>query len=382
MKNDPNDLLFENDSNDLLSQSSQESSSVDSNDLLSQSKTNNENVSTLDRFMGASVSGPSGIKNPEDSLTMLGQFSGQTIGTATGGPVGGYVGSVTGTAVGSALEEIIKSSKYGRDFNLNKVKSDTAMTALTDGLLRGVSSGYFRREIANETMNSLGRKIGEMKTAISDMGSNNPSLSVPKAKIVNFLDDTFGKTLNPFGKASLVLKRWRNILSDPKTTHISPRALIELEDDLGDVAKFANQKLGGVSLVPDVQKSAMNTAAKRLRGIVSSEVDDVATKAGFPQFAKNSKQLSKLKEKFPTSELKKNTLFPGIPQTFAAATGGAIAGIGTGNPLVGLSAGFLIESLQSPAIRSSLYDGMTRRGMGNIVSLLASESVRKIDNEQ
>jgi hypothetical protein len=328
---------------------------------------------TLETLLSGSIGGPSSLVSPTKNM----ESTLPTAGQALGGFFGGYGGSVAGTAAGSALEQVIKSGLRGKEFNLGKMTSDTATTAIVEGLLRGTGKVLFRREIANQTMNSLGRKLGQMKTALSEIGQSNTSVGIPKQKLLDVLTSEMEKTNVPFGKASVVLNRWKNFLIKSPSKNVSPSALMELEDDMGNVAKFASQKMGGISLVPEVAKKSLNSSAKAVRSMVSGEVDNLAAQNGMTDFGKISKQISSLKEKFPNSELRSGKLLPGVPATFFASGGGLAAGLATQNPIVGLATGMMIEGLQSPAIRGGLYNAIYNTGLGRMATLGASELARQ-----
>lgn len=328
---------------------------------------------TIETLLSGSIGGIPSLVSPTPNMEQTLPMAGQ----ALGGFFGGYAGSVGGTAAGSALEQIIKSGVRGKKFDLGKMTSDTASTAIVEGLLRGAGNVLFRREIAAEAMGALGRKLGAMKTTLAEIGQNNPSASIPKEKVLNLIQSELDKTNVPFGKASVVLNKWKNFLSKSSTKTVSPSSLMELEDDMGSVAKFSTQQAGGISLVPDVQKKALNASAKKIRSVVSGEVDNLASKYGMSDFEKISKQISALKEKFPNSELKSGRLLPGVPATWFSSGSGLLAGLTTHNPVIGLTAGMMIEGLQSPVIRNALFQGIAKTGLGRAATIGASELARQ-----
>ncbi len=332
-----------------------------------------------ERLLSASIGGIApavgGAKESESSLPMIGQ--------ALGSVFGGYGGGVAGAGVGSALEQMVKKVR-GNDFDITKVGVDTATTALVDGVMRGAGKLLFRKEIAGELIKSLGRKVGEGKDILRSLGDKFTTLHVEKQPILDFIENKLGQSFDKSGQAGVTLRRWSKIISDYPSDKIPPRMLIEFEDKLGSTARYVDSPF-----TPKVPNKQLDSGLKELRKIVSSEVDDLAERASpmatdesgtslLKNFKKNSKDLSKIKSKFPDKDLKTESIIPGETKRAVSVMGGGAVLAKTGSFPAATVAGITIEALQNSAMRKALYDSLIKTGASDVFRMLASEGSREV----
>lgn len=332
-----------------------------------------------ERMLSASIGGiaPSvgGAKEAESSLPMIGQV--------LGGAFGGYAGGVAGTGVGSAMEQMVKSVR-GNDFDITKVGADTATTALVDGLLRGTGKILFRKEIAGEMIQALGRRVGEGKELMRQLGDKFNTLHVEKKPILDFIEGKLSNTFDKSGQAGITLRRWSKILSDYPSDKIPPRMLIELEDKLGSTARYVDSPF-----TPKVPNKQLDIGVKELRKIVSKEVDGISKKATpmgaddvqegiLKNFGKNSKDLHKIKSKFPDKDLKTESIIPGETKRAVSVMSVGAVLAKTGSLPAATVAGITIEALQNSAMRKALYNSIIGTGIGDTLRIGASEAGREL----
>jgi hypothetical protein len=333
-----------------------------------------------ERLLSASIGGVApavgGAKEAEASLPMIGQI--------LGGSFGGYAGSIAGTGVGSALEQMVKNVR-GQGFDITKVGTDTASTALVDGVLRGAGKLLFRKEIAGELIQSLGRRIGEGKELLRELGDKFPkTLGVEKKPIIDFIETRLGQTFDKSGQAGLTLKRWSKILTDYPSDKVPPRMLIELEDKLGSTAKYVDSPF-----TPKVPNKQLDSGVKELRKFVSNEVDNLSKKAApmgaddtqealLRNFKKNSKDISRIKKQFPDKDLKAESVIPGETKRAVSVMGGAAVGSAMRSTPAAVVAGITIEALQNSAARRALYNSIVKTGVSDVFRIGASEAGRQV----
>lgn len=219
-------------------------------------------------------------------------------GQLVGGRFGGLPGAIGGTMFGEAGRQSIGALRGERlpfKTRAGRLALAGGTTATLEGLTRGAVK-LFPREAAKRTLKVAGTKVNEIRQALIEMGEANPALQVSTQKIAAFVNKELARIKVPFGKGYGVLRKWGEFLNNPETPpNLSPATLIELEDDLGAAAKFARPQRGMMQ-VPQVEKRAVNVGLKQARTAVSNEVDAVASKAGFPEFAKRSKEVSKARQ--------------------------------------------------------------------------------------
>lgn len=335
-----------------------------------------------ERLLSASIGGITpavgGAKESESTLPMVGQV--------IGGTLGGYGGSVLGTGVGSSLEQMVKNVR-GKGFDITKVGTDVASTALVDGVLRGAGKLLFRKEIASELIQSLGRRIGEGKDLLRTLGDRFPkTLGVDKKPIVEFIEKRLGETFDKSGQAGLTLKRWSKILSDYPNDKVPPRMLIELEDKLGSTAKYVDSPF-----TPKVPNKQLDVGVKELRRFVSGEVDGLAKKATpmgaddyqeslLRNFKKNSTDISRIKKRFPDKALKSESVIPGETKRAVSVMGGGAVGVATGSTPAAVLAGISIEALQNSAARQAMYNTLVKTGIGDAFRVISSEVGREVSD--
>jgi hypothetical protein len=255
---------------------------------------------------------------------------------------------------------------------------------LVDGILRGSGKLLFRKEIAGEMIQALGRRVGEGKELMRQFGDKYKLLHVEKKPIMEFIEKKLGETFDKSGQAGITLRRWSKILSDYPSDKIPPRMLIELEDKLGSTAKYVNSPF-----TPKVPNKQLDSGIKELRRMVSKEVDGVAKKTTpfssdemqesvLRNFKKNSTDLHKIKTKFPDKDLKSESIIPGETKRAVSVMGGAAAGAAAQSTPVGIISGITIEALQNSAARQALYNSLVKTGVGDAVRIGASEIGRDV----
>lgn len=268
-------------------------------------------------------------------------------GQAIGGTFGGMKGAVGGAMVGQAGKQAIDYLKGGDKPDVGAVGKEGLVTGLVEGLTRGTGKVFFRKQIANEALQGLSKKLGAMKKALSD----NPQIKSASKPILDSLKTAYNDLEAPLqtGKTAKVLRTW--IAHLEKNPNLPAKTLIRLEEQLGKAAEYGEYKKGVFQAATDIANPQANKIARAGRTQVSDIVDDLAEKSGQKGFGKTSKELSKMIAKFPEFDPTKQ--YGGFGQRLVTSS---MAGMATGNPLIGAGAYVAQRTLQSPEVRNALFN--------------------------
>ena len=272
--------------------------------------------------------------HPEEHLyPMIGQLAGS----------GSFLGSVGGSMAGQGIKQAVQPLR-GNKPDLGEVGREGLVTGAIEGATRGAGNFIFRRQIANNLLSQLGKKLGSMKQAISA----NPDLSIPSDQIYFPLKQAVEEIAVPHGPQSTIINKWLRFMENNPS--LSGKHLIELESDLGEVAKFGEIQKGAFVMPSGVKKPSLNSIAKETRRGVSNAVDKLAEEGGQKGFGDVSKQISKLLRNPETTDVTRAT--GGFGSRLVAT--GAVGGL-TRNPLAGIATYFGMQMLQSPELRNLAF---------------------------
>lgn len=309
------------------------------------------------------IAGPMGLvasalgHREEDILPMAGQ--------AVGTPLG-FLGATGGAIAGEGLKQAVQPLR-GKTSDLKEVAKTGGITALIEGLTRGTGKFLFRRQLKNEAKNILGKKLAEMKSAMS----KNPAEVVDSMDIYIPLKEEFDKVAVPHGPQAAIIRKWLSFME--KNPKLTSRNLIEMEKDLGEVSRYGEFEKGAL-ITPTVKKPALNTIAKQSRKQVSDIVDVEAEKQRQKGFGKISKQLAKILQNPESYDVTRTS---GNVLSRIAAAG--VAGGYTRNPLVAGATYLGMEALQSPEARNMAFKAVRNpvaRATGTATKLTLSEMAR------
>lgn len=267
------------------------------------------------------------------------------IGQLGGGRFGGYRGAVAGAAIGEAGKQAVETLKGERKPSLGEFAGNVGLTALLEGLTRGTGKLFFRKQIANDTLEQLSKKLAGMKEGMMANPSNQ-AISDPIRKTI---EEAYSMLPEPVkrGGTDDVLKRWMSYLKENPV--LNANDLIAMETDLGNAASYG-QVVKGVFQPAEVPNPATNQVAKLGRTSVSDTVDRMSESSGQVGFKETSKKISKLLERYPDFDPTK------AYGSFAGRMGTAIGATAlTGHPLVGVGAYAAEKFLQNPTVRNILF---------------------------
>lgn len=271
-------------------------------------------------------------------------MAGQAIGSGLGGGVGATAGAMIGQSANQAIKAIPgqKFIQEGKP-SIGEVGKEGLITGLIEGVTRGTGKLIFRRQIANKQLSDLGMKLGEMKKALSA----NPNLGVASEEVYLPLKQSMEEVAVPHGPQSTIMNKWLRFME--KNPKLSAKNLIEMEKDLGEVAKYGEFEKGAF-VAPTIKKPALNSAAKDSRRQVSGIVDTMAEESGQKGFGDISRKISKLLENPDKTDVTKSS-----GHFLNRVIAGSAAGGITQNPLVGIATYLGLEGLQSPELRNAAF---------------------------
>lgn len=308
------------------------------------------------------ISPASNLLKYEELIPLLGQVS--------GGALAGLPGSVAGAAVGNALKQGIGIMKgKQKDFSNMDLATDTALTALFEGAARlPAFMAYRRLRAADDLANGAGAELSLAKNALSKVKE-----AVPIDDVLKPLQEGLDNIAVKSGSQAAQLNKWKLKIESLKKAgeqFIDGNTLIQMEDQLGAVAKFAKE--GGRQEIKNV---AANSLAKFMRNHVSNLVDDFAKSQGMDYFPKLSKQVSKL---IKISSKKTNSLIDTLRGGAIAGVIGTAAGSVTHNPLVGAAAFGLSELASNSGVQKLAYQGLEKTGLGRAATVGATQLGRSL----
>lgn len=279
----------------------------------------------------------------EEALPGIGQAVGGIFGDKVpikGAGLAGAVGGQTVGEVGRQAVNVLKGEAKG--FDLGKIGGDAAKTALVEGVTRGALGHVFRRQNTNKTLGELSKRLKGMKDALS----KNSKLGVDSMQVYVPLKEATEGVAVPHGQQSSIISKWLRFME--KNPKLTAKNLIELESDLGEVAKFGEFEKGAFIPATGVKKPALNTIAREGRTNVSNIVDKLAEESGQKGFGKVSKQISKILKRPESYDVTKT----GGNELSRIATA---LGIGSFSKLGGLLSYGAMKLAQSPTVRNKLF---------------------------
>lgn len=159
---------------------------------------------------------------------------------------------------------------------------------------------------------ATGRLTKSIQEVISKSKADPQNLGVARDEILKVLKEGYSKSKVPTGPQGTLFRKWIMKLENSSSkTNLTADTISEIEGAFGHVAKFGRDASSNPILAQ---------AAKQVNRFASGVLDDIANKAGNPEFAK----LSTDKSKILATLAKKTPLI-----TKLARAGGAI-GLGYG----------------------------------------------------
>jgi hypothetical protein len=257
----------------------------------------------------------------------------------------------------------------GEEFDPKMIASDAGLTAAFEAITRTPAAILFRQPRAmREITEGAGKRIGMALKDLAEKGKVDPNFRQASSKINAVIDSALSNVKDRSGAAGALINRWRKIINSGPTTDAN--TLIQFERALGDAADFGKaQKLEkGVTIA----NTALNNAVMDLRNRISGIVDNLAVRAGYKSFRKDSlavansfKKLSQ-KQQTPFHQMMKN------------AAVGVVAGAASGNPAVGAAASMAANELESRGTRQLLHALIEKTGAGRAATVGATEAGRRV----
>lgn len=310
------------------------------------------------------VLGPAGVISsaagiPEENLLpMVGQIAGNRFGMP---------GSVAGATIGQAARQAVQPLR-GNSLDVMALPKEAALTAATESIFRGAGSVFKKNRAVREITEGAGKQLSMALGKLADLSDTTPALSAPSKKFLDVIKPQLDKIKVPIGSQARILKRWVSVME--KNPNLTARELIELEQDLGEVAKFSSSQ-AGETVLKDFPKKALNKLVKEARNVVSDEVDNLAERAGISGF----KELSKKVSKNLAIAYGKDS---GVLRTIVTSGAlGGLVGTATQNPSLGFGISGVGIGLTNPIIKNALYRGIERTGLGRAATLGLSDIARR-----
>ena len=270
-------------------------------------------------------------------------------GQMVGGIFGGLPGAVAGSTVGEAGRQAVENLTGKRKgFDTGEMAKTAGVTGLVEGLTRGAGRLFFRKQLSNELLTKLSKKLSGMKEEMIA----NPSIQTLAEPIEKTISEAYEMLPEPVkrGGADGVIRRWVSYLKENPV--LNANDLIAMETDLGKAATYG-QTVRGVFQPAEVPNPATNKVAQIGRRKVSDVVERVSEGSGQKGFKETSKKISKLLEKYPDFDPTKGY------GSFSGRMGTAIGTTAlTGNPIAGVGAYAAEKFLQNPGVRNALFRGV------------------------
>jgi hypothetical protein len=295
------------------------------------------------------------------------------------------------TKMGAGTASLSPANLMSGDSSLEKEGVKVGAASLLGGSLEGASSalfkGTFGKNIAHKQMQTLGKELGDMKEAIK----KDPNAVVDATSLLQRLQTIYDNVADPLKPKLVGLKNWINDLlatgtskilgpnGQPiKTTPIVGADFVrQMEENLGSLARYTSQKGGIFQFLKKPIEPTVNKALQYGRTIASETYDDAALKAGFPEFAPKSKQVSSILKKYPDMDPSKGGGSQDLLDPVAVAIATAQA---TKNPFLSLIAYGAKKATQVPQARQSVFDALTSK-TGQAVTETGSKIGRGVTNK-
>ena len=298
------------------------------------------------------------------------------VGQAVGGIYGGLPGAVGGATIGEAGKQSIDFLQ-GKRKNLDPIEmaKTAGVTGLVEGVTRGAGKLFFRKQLSNELLGKLSKKLGGMKQEMI----NNPSIQTLSEPIKKTIEEAYSMLPEPVkrGGANNVINRWVSYLNDNPV--LNANDLIAMETDLGQAATYGTMSKG-VFQPAEVPNPATNEVAKIGRTKVSDLVEKVSEESGQKGFKETSKKISQLLSKYTDFDPTK------AYGSFSGRMGSAVGATAlTGNPLVGVGTYAVEKFLQNPSVRNALFKGVRNKVVsttGTGAKLGITELLKKLFGEK
>jgi len=285
------------------------------------------------------------------------------------------------TTLAEGARQGIRSLR-GEGFDSGQIGRTAATTGASELAGRGIGKFFMGKAATRNAVRQGYEKLGAMKDAIRTAGEQNPNLSIPKQPILDTINELYSKSVNPKGPASSIFKDWIKILSDPNTTHISPTALLQMEDQFGQASKFFPKGSNFLEKVlfkitNPIKDTVLNSGAKEVRNLVSGEVDNVAERAGVHGFSDASRAFSEAKN---ASASGGNDWLKQLLGGASEVGAGAIAGQALGhNPALGATLGIVDLIRRNTGVQDAIYKAVGKSGIGALGNTAIAQVGRKSD---
>lgn len=307
---------------------------------------------------------------PEDALPIVAQAGtdfafnatpqGRIAGLTPGAKYGATVGA---TGIAEVMRQGAKGMR-GEGFDLGEAGKNTAITAGTEALGRGVESAVFRSQIGRDAISGAQKRLGEGIRKLITFAEQNPGFRVFRDDVLGMIDETMTNVL-PVGPQASALRRTRSAIAN-MPDEIGPQEIANIENTLGGVANFNPSQ--------QVKNKAANLSAKESRGRVSGLLDSMGDSAGIPEVALASKEAHKA---YSVYQPKKKGIMDLINRKIGSGILGTATAAVTKNPLIGAGVGFADLILQSPAVQDALYKAFVKSGASKTGRVGVSEVIKR-----
>lgn len=324
---------------------------------------------------------------PEVALSL----GGQALGMGIGGPAGRMAGravalkaapyvsglvstglEAVGAGAGTLVGELMKAGQ-GEEPDIDKVQSDTLITFLSSGGLKGLGFTLFKPGRVRAVEKLGGKYLGKVNEQLSKI-TNDPNYATNVADLRATIQKALEKVDVKAGPALAKLRFLDRKLSEATSTTVDPRWLVQHEQFLGSVAKYAK----GEGKQPIIVNKAANEAIKAVRSDFSDRVDKFAVKYGFKEYPRISKEVSLAKKAIE----KEFSGFNAHMRRGTSISGAAIfAQQLTGNPLLASGAAMAGLALSEPIVNATLHKVGKKLGVDTTTRLMAAEAFRQFSKE-
>lgn len=316
----------------------------------------------------------------EDLLPAFGQTAGSMIAEAgTGGSLrAGGVGGVAGAVAGQAGRQGVKGLR-GFKPQWGEVPKEAALTGAMELVTRTVPGLTFFKQYGGKSLKASGQRV---QNIARDVQQKAPFIRFSKNDVIQRINQHLDEIPFERGPQRESLEIIRDNLAGMKKP-LTFDEYWQLEQEIGRRAKYAKDvsKSGVFQKGPPGPRS--DAALKLERTRVSGKLDEAATRAGHPEFAKESKNFSRLAKSYSEEELNKGTpLYRGLLGLGLA--GGASVPTFYGddaNPALATAATLaLLPQKTKTAIFRKVIDTPVMRNLGRTLSLGTAEIMRRINS--
>lgn len=174
---------------------------------------------------------------------------------------------------------------------------------------KGMVGNVFKRQIANAKLPGASKKLTESIQEVIKRSKANPEeFGVDKNKLIKIIEDQFLKSSNPAGREATVFRTWLKTLkgTEKAPSSIAQRVtadiLSEMEQQFGKASAFSTKPSNPI----------LAHGARQVRNLVSTELDELAKRAGVPEFISRSTDKSKILSNIKANPSVLEAIFPAV----------------------------------------------------------------------